>query len=109
MSWLFTYNGEKLADIRRRMEDGIFPSEKRDRFKFSMAGLIAGDVISFTDKLNAFSRVVSDEKVEYEGKEYALSGLAIMLTGKDVISGQEHFTFEGEKLSILCDKLIWRG
>ena len=42
---------------------------------------------------------------EYEGKEYTLSGLAIMLTGKDVISGPEHLTFEGEKLSILRDRL----
>ena len=100
----FTYNGEKLADIRKRMEDGILPA-RRDRFKFSMAGLIVGDVISSTDKMNAFARVISDDKVEYEGKEYTLSGLAIMLTGKDVISGPEHFTFEGEKLSILRDRL----
>lgn len=64
-----------------------------------------GDVISSTDKMNTFARVISDDKVEYEGKEYTLSGLAIMLTGKDVISGPEHFTFEGEKLSILRDRL----
>lgn len=100
----FTYNGERLADIRKRMEDGILPT-RRDRFKFSMAGLIVGDVISSTDKMNTFARVISDDKVEYEGKEYTLSGLTIMLTGKDVISGPEHFTFEGEKLSALRDRL----
>lgn len=100
----FTYGGEKLSEIRKRMEGGILPA-KRDRFKFSMAGLIVGDVISSTDKMNVFARVISDDKVEYEGKEYTLSGLAIMLTGKDVISGPEHFTFEGEKLSALRDRL----
>ena len=100
----FTYGGERLSDIRKRMEGGVLLTRK-DRFKFSMAGLIPGDVISSTDKMNVFARIISDDKVEYEGQEYTLSGLAIMLTGKDVVNGPEHFTFEGERLSLLRDRL----
>lgn len=101
----FTYNGERLSDIRRRMESGILPSSRREHFKFSMVGLIEGDIISSTDRMNTFARIVSDDKVEYEGKEYTLSALAALLTGKEVIAGPRHFAYEGERLSELRDRL----
>lgn len=78
-------------------------------FKFKYADMKAGDIITFEPR--GFKVVVSDDpsdnKIEYEGKLYTLSGFcrAFMPDNKrnkaEAYQGPHYFSFEGE---LLCDR-----
>lgn len=83
----------ELPDIERR--------SKRERFSFDKIGLKPGDTIEYVSDSEIKATVVSNNKVEYDGKEWFLSSLASHLTGKENLQGPLFFTYNG----IVLDKL----
>ncbi len=74
---------------------------KRSKFRFSMIGIPVGTMIkSF---INSYVTVVSDNRIEYEGAEYSLSGFVnkYKLTKKGEkthYNGTMYFFFKGKSL-----------
>ena len=44
-------------------------------------------------------------KVNYQGKEYSISGLAKMLLGVSAVQGGQYFMYKGELLTDIRDRL----
>lgn len=74
--------------------------KKLEAFHFSYADVPIRATIKFKGDESKEAVVVSERKVRYEGKEYSLSALALLLTGKEgALQGPLYFTYEGEVLA----------
>ena len=83
-------NAEKTMSAKKRLE----------AFRFSAADVPIGAEILFVGDKTKTATVVNDRKVRYEGKEYSLSALALLLTGKEgTLQGPLYFEYEGEVLT----------
>ena len=83
-------NAVKANNAKKRLES----------FKFSLADIPIGATIQFKHDSSKTAEVINDRRVRYEGKEYSLSSLALLLTGKEgAIQGPLYFTYEGEVLA----------
>ena len=79
---------------------------KKANFSFSAAKIPVGSEITFTRDDTKKATVVSDKKVEFEGHEYSLSGLALKLFREmgyswKQVRGSSYFVYNGE---ILADR-----
>ncbi|WP_302609597.1 winged helix-turn-helix domain-containing protein [uncultured Bacteroides sp.] len=57
--------------------------KRRPNLNFYQMGLIDGDVLTFVSNENIHATIVSENKVEYNGKEYSLTKLTQELKGLD--------------------------
>lgn len=75
---------------------------RRGRFKFSLAGIKIGELVTFKPT-GIQVRVASDDTVEYEGRIYKLSPFvgADRRTASAAYCGPDYFTYKGIKLSKL--------
>ncbi|MDO5569443.1 MAG: GIY-YIG nuclease family protein [bacterium] len=77
-----------------------------EAFKFSMCGLKEGDELEFINDKSKKCYVKNNKKVLYNDKEYSLSALAQLLTGKPYnLPGPHYFTYNGEVLNDLREKM----
>ena len=88
------------------------PTDKKKRqrtrpnFRFSMVGIKPGEWITFTPT-GLRVKVVSDNKVEYDGQQYKLSPFAVkflpdnLRNKKNAYQGPKYFTYQGQKLDDL--------
>lgn len=91
-----TPGGEKDAEKKKR----------RPSFKFSMVGLPVGTELHFLKDDSIKCKVADDKsKVECLGKTWSLSGLAAHLLGYKAAQGPDYFTFQGEKLTDMRDRI----
>ena len=69
-------------------------------FRFSMLGVEEGEELIFSRDENIVCTVINGTKVNFEGQEYSLSGLAAKLLGKENSRGVQgpRFWFYKEKL-----------
>lgn len=86
-------------------------AEKAKRLTFTEYGIPIGGQIAFVRDGAITAAVVSETKVEYEGKQYSLSALASDLLRKHCgwkstasVQGPLYFTYKGKKISELRDK-----
>ena len=82
--------------------------KKRPPFKFHMIGMKPGTLLSFT-LADIQVIVASDDKVEYEGKQYMLSQFCQQFDPKEGSENQQYqgpayFTFQGKTLTKLRDE-----
>lgn len=83
---------------------------KRSPFRFSKVGIGAGEYVIF-DPLHIAVCVAGDAKVEYNGNPYSLSGFAKKFMPTDLRTnsgkyrGPEFFSYRGEKLTDLRDRI----
>ena len=83
--------------------------DRRPNFKFSMLNIPIGSELRFLYNENCVCRTKDmNNKIEYEGNEYTLSGLAQILVaekrglGKShSVAGPKYFTYQGNTLSDL--------
>lgn len=81
-------------------------SRRRPPFKFSMIGIDAGEKIVFVKEKTIVATVVDDKHVEYDGQTMTLSALAESLYADGISrQGPAYFTYNGEVLSDLRDKI----
>lgn len=79
--------------------------EKAENFSFSKCQIPIGAELEWYDDPSLKCTVVSDRKVEYQGKEMSLTALAKMLSGKKYsIAGPRFFKFKGEWLNDIRQK-----
>ena len=72
---------------------------RNKRFRFSMIGLKPGDMIQYKNDQNQSFRILNEREVEYEGKPYSLTALAMKIAGKPIgVQGTIYFTYKGEVL-----------
>ena len=91
-------------------DDGKGEKKKRQRtrpnFRFSMVGIQPGEWITFTPT-GLRVKVVTDNKVEYDGQQYKLSPFVVkflpdhMRNRKDAYQGPKYFTYQGQRLDDL--------
>ena len=79
---------------------------KRPNFRFSMVGIRPGEWITFMPT-GLRVKVVSDNKVEYDGQLYKLSPFVVkflpddLRNRKDAYQGPKYFTYQGQRLDDL--------
>lgn len=110
----FTYKGQRLIDIL------IPPPTSGERFDFRKVGIGAGETVTFTPT-NTNVRVAADKndsksasknRIEYEGREYSLSGFAKEFmpdewrTKSNSYQGPKYFTYKGRKLVDIWDDYL---
>lgn len=75
--------------------------ERKASFRFSMAGIEKGSIISFSKDRNIKAIVIDDKNVEYQGEKYSLTALASKLLGKSRAEGPRYFLYRGKPLNDL--------
>lgn len=101
-----------LEVIEPSPEDAEY-RKKRSNNSFELLGIKIGETISFLYDDSVKAKVVSNKnKIEYEGNEYTVSGLANQLLvdkckwdGKHGVNGWLYFTKEGRSLSDLREQI----
>lgn len=74
--------------------------EKAENFSFSKCQIPVGAEIEYYDNPDIKCKVVSDRKVEYQGKEMSLTAAAKIISGKKYsIAGPKFFKYKGEWLN----------
>ena len=80
--------------------------EKAENFSFSKCQIDIGEVIEYYDDPNIKCIVVSDRKVEYQGKEMSLTAAAKLISGKKYsIAGPRFFKYKGEWLNDIRQRI----
>lgn len=74
--------------------------EKAENFSFLKCQIPVGAEIEYYDNPDIKCKVVSDRKVEYQGKEMSLTAAAKIISGKKYsIAGPKFFKYKGEWLN----------
>lgn len=102
-----------LKDKRSHVEESdvsLISRKRRPNFKFSMAKIPIGSMITFIHT-GLEVRVADDDHVEYDGRLYKLSPFVGTFlpdekrTPSNSYCGTDHFTYKGEILSAIRDRL----
>ncbi len=95
------------ASTKDKSEDKLADSIRRPRFNFKSLGIRPGEYLEYIHDSSIKVKVIDDNRlVEFEGKEYHLSGLAKqLLNRKGEVQGTLHFSYKGEVLTDLRDRL----
>lgn len=73
--------------------------KRRPNLNFYQMGLIAGDELTYIDDDNVRVTIASENRVEYQGKEYSLTKLTQELKGLDhAIQPTGEWSFDGQNL-----------
>lgn len=82
---------------------------KRSRaLSFSEYGIPIGSELSFTNDPSIIVKVIGDRKIEYQGKEYSMSGLAEELMNVESVQGPLYFKYNGKVLTEIRRELEHR-
>lgn len=100
-------NLHRVAPSKKEIEENeIANSVRLEAFKFSMCNLKEGDELTFINDENIKCYVKNEKKVIYQDEEYSLSSLAKQLLGANYnVAGTHYFTYKGEKLCDLRERL----
>ena len=99
-----TATEEKEEEIANEVETEI--QEKAENFSFEKCGIPVGATLQYINNPIITCVVVDERKVEYDGKQMYLTGVAKILLGKRVgICGPRYFTYKGERLDEIRHRL----
>lgn len=120
----FTYHGELLSALRKRLEDEgkyEFPNEEpqndsseqpqkkrlhKPPFSFFKYGIKVGEQLIYKNDPAVVCTVAGDSTIEYNGEITSVSALAQTLLGlKYPVQGTLYFTYNGETLADLRKRL----
>lgn len=89
-----------------RKEEQLANSIRKSAIDFYKLGIKQGDEFTYTHNSNIKVKVLDNRNVEYNGEKTSLSALAQKLLGKrSPIQGTLHFSYNGEILKDLRDRL----
>lgn len=97
-------SNKMIDDTGTEIEDEITPSRRTGkRFSFASINVPVGTELIFTRNENIKCTVIPDDKVEYENKQYSLSGLADKLLRElgynwKSVQGSNFFEYNGKTL-----------
>lgn len=95
------------SDAKQEETAKIIAKQKREKFEFAKIGIPVGSELEFIHD-RSIKVTVADEKrrVFYNGEEWTLSALAkVLLKRNSEVSGTLHFSYRGETISDLRDRL----
>lgn len=92
-----------IEDVQA-LKKAVATEERRSRLRFSELGIKTGSVLTFLKDSNITCQVVSDGKVDFEGKIMSPSASALIAVKKlgyewAAVSGSDYWAFEGETLT----------
>ena len=95
----------ELADERNAIE--IEHESKKAPFRFSMCQIEPGETVVSVDNPDIIATVVDDRHIRYNNEIMSLSALARIVKGAPdaPLAGPQYFTYNGEKLCDLREKL----
>ena len=103
-----TPEGHEIID--EQIAEEVKETARRGPFRFSDCGIDFGSEIVFVDDQEVKPIVIDDRHIEYNGETTSLSALAQRLKGFDhPVQGTVWFTYKGERLSDLRDRLEKEG
>ena len=80
--------------------------EKAENFSFTKCQIAIGEEIEYYADSNIKCRVISDRKVEYQGREMSLTAAAKLISGKKYsIAGPKFFKYKGEWLNDIRQRM----
>ncbi len=100
--WSISKSDAKQEEVARAIA-----RQKREKFEFAKIGIPVGAELEFVHD-RTIKVVVADEKrkVLYNGEEWTLSALAkVLLKRSGEVQGTLHFSYKGETISDLRDRL----
>ena len=95
------------SDAKQEEAAKIIAKQKREKFEFAKIGIPVGSELEFIHD-RSIKVTVADEKrrVFYNGEEWTLSALAkVLLKRNSEVQGTLHFSYRGETISDLRDRL----
>lgn len=101
------FGEDQLNDVAKQGNDSQC---RRKPFRFSMVNIEVGETVTFAPS-GLEVKVADDKKIEYEGRLYTLSAFVgtflpdELRTPSDQYQGPKYFTYKGETLSELRNKL----
>ena len=101
---------EKQDDLKLAESQSHGKKDRKTNFKFEDVGINSGEIICFKYDQSIKAKVLGKNQVEYKGKKYAISRLALYLINKmpgyhwSSAHGAAYFTYNGVLLSHL-----WKG
>lgn len=99
-----TPEGHEILD--EQIADEVRETARRGPFRFSACNIPFGSTIEFVDDPSIQAVVVDDRHIEYNGETTSVSALAQKLKGYNhPIQGTQYFTYHGEKLTDIRDKV----
>lgn len=100
-------DGDQMKEVAKQGND---PQCRRKPFRFSMVNIPVGESVIFVPT-GLEVKVADDKKIEYQGRLYTLSAFVgtflpdELRTPSDQYQGPKYFTYKGETLSELRNKL----
>lgn len=91
-------NENELKDEVLASEVQAEVNERKNPLSFFKCGLKPGTQLTFREDQNITATVINDRKIEYQGKEYSLSGLAQNLLNKTALQGSLYWMHNGKTL-----------
>ena len=99
-----TATEEKEEEIANEVETEN--QEKAENFSFEKCEIPVGSTLQYINNPSIICTVVDERKVEYNGKQMHLTGVAKILLNKKVgICGPRYFTYKGERLDEIRHRL----
>lgn len=99
-----TATEEKEEEIANEVETEN--QEKAENFSFEKCEIPVGSTLQYINNPSIICTVVDERKVEYNGKQMYLTGVAKILLNKKVgICGPRYFTYKGERLDEIRHRL----
>ena len=96
--------GHEILDEQTAAE--VAKESKRGPFRFSKVGISVGSTIKYVNDDSIEAKVLDDRHISYNGVTTSLSALAKQLLNVEFpVQGTQYFTYEGEKLTDLRDRL----
>lgn len=101
------FGEDQLNDVAKQGNDSQC---RRKPFRFSMVSIEVGETVTFAPT-GLEVKVADDKKIEYQGRLYTLSAFVgtflpdELRTPSDQYQGPKYFTYKGETLSELRNKL----
>lgn len=95
------------SDVKQEAVARDIAMQKRSKFEFALLGIPVGAELEFIHD-RSIKVTVLDEKrhVSYNGEEWTLSALAkVLLKRNGTVQGTLHFSYNGETISSLRDRL----
>ncbi len=88
---------------RKRNALNVLPMKE---LKFTKCQIPVGEEIEYYDDSSIKCKIVSDRKVEYQGKEMSLTAAAKIISGKKYsIAGPRFFKYKGECLNDIRQRM----
>lgn len=88
------------------VDDSTKKRKKAIKFKFSMVGIQPGDTLTYKKGPGTRVIVEDDTHVRYKGEVWSLSALAAELTGTSPVQGTAYFTYNGELLTDMRQRIL---